>query len=189
MNARARTLLVSALMLAMPGVPAWAQEAAPTSTAAAEARRIRQEAARLEAIAAAEDRDPEPREIDFGAQLLRSFLMLGAVVVFTYLVLGKGLPRLMRLTPGGRRVMIGVETRGLVEVVDRLPLEPRRLVYVLKVGNSHFLVASAEQGMTTLAKLENEDIEAAQDAAEKAAKGSGLTSGLLGRLGKKEGQS
>lgn len=189
MIGRAGWLLLSVALLAAPTDPAWAQEALPSSTTALEARRIREESERLEAIAAAEELRPESREIDFGAQLARSFLMLAGVVLFTYLVLGKGLPRLMRLTPAGRRVMIGVESRGLIEVVDRLPLEPRRLVYVLKVGQAHYLVGSAEQGMTLLAELASEDIDAAKQLAEKAARTSGLTSGLLGRLGKKEGQS
>ena len=109
--------------------------------------------------------------------------------MFAYLVLGKGLPRLMRMTPSGRRAMFGVESRGVVEVIDRLPLEPRRVVYVLKVGQSHFLVASAEQGMSLISRLSDEDVESAKLIAERAARGSSLAGGLLGRLSKKEEQT
>lgn len=182
-------MLIAVSLLVVPANSSWAEEPPATSTVASEARRLRAESERLEAIAAADEPRPEPREMDFGAQLLKSFFMLAGVVIFTYLVLGKGLPRVMRMTPTGRRVMIGAESRGLVEVVDRLPLEPRRILYVLKVGNSHFLVGSGEQGMTTLAKLEPEDLEAAKEIADKAARSSGFAGGLLGRLGKKEEQS
>lgn len=169
--------------------PAFAQEQASSSTAAAEARRLKAEADKLEAIAESSELKSAPKELDFGAQLLRSFIVLTGVCLFAYLVLGKALPRIMRLTPSGRRAMFGVESRGVVEVIDRLPLEPRRVVYVLKVGDSHFLVGSAEQGLSTLARLANEDVEAAKLSAEKAARGSGIAGGLIGRLSKKEEQT
>lgn len=189
MRRPAGTLLFAIVLLVASLSPVFAQTPAPTSTTAAEALRLKEESDRLEAIAAAAELRPAPREIDFGAQLLRSLLVLAGVCVFAYLVLGKALPRLMRMTSSGRRAMYGVESRGVVEVIDRLPLEPRRVIYVLKVGGSHFLVGSVEQGMSMIARLSDEDVESAKAIAERAARGAGLAGGLFGRLSKKEGQT
>lgn len=189
MNARLATLTVAVVLGLSASSTVRAQAPAVSSTAAAEARRLQAESERLEAIAGETELKSAPREIDFGAQLLRSFLVLAGVCLFAYLILGKLLPRIMRLTPSGRRAMFGVESRGLVEVIDRLPLEPRRVVYVLKVGDRHLLVGSAEQGMNVLARLSEQDIAAAKLAATKTARTGGIAGGLIGRLSKKEEQS
>jgi flagellar biogenesis protein FliO len=122
---------------------------------------VRQEAERFEAQESRAKRrsDNDRVDGDFAGRLLQSFFALGAVVILIYIILGKGLPRLLQLSPTARRGMIAMPSRGLVEVIDRLPLDPRRSVYVIKVGSAYFLVGVADQGMTMLSKLDDADLE------------------------------
>ncbi len=58
------------------------------------------------------------------------------------------------LLGGGRR------RGGLLEVIARQPLEPRRSLYVVRAGTRTILVGTSELGVTMLTELEGIDAEA-----------------------------
>lgn len=49
----------------------------------------------------------------------------------------------------------------LMRVVARLPLEPRRALYLIEVAGEYFLVGAGEGGLSTLAELSPESVRAA----------------------------
>ena len=77
-------------------------------------------------------------------------LILGAAVFGVHVLL----PRLS----SGRRLSSGV-----IQVTARLPLEPRKNLYVVKVGTEYFLVGTSEAGMQCLTPLKQESVETALD--------------------------
>jgi len=98
-----------------------------------------------------------PEVPDFGAQILQGILALVAVCLLAWV----GLRLLYR-----RRLLPGAEGRaGPVRVVARLPLEPRRTLYVIDAGGKFLLVGAAEGGLATLAELDRETVERALAAA------------------------
>ncbi|MFO0727433.1 MAG: flagellar biosynthetic protein FliO [Myxococcota bacterium] len=163
-------MLGSALVLLGPRAFAAPPPAAPTSTTAAAEEAERR---RLDAVVKAyeqvepeaspghpADAAPSERPLpSFGSQLFQMVLMLGAVVAFAYLVLGKLLPRFFGMSDTGRRAMLAAPSRGVVEVVDRLPLDPRRSLIVVRVGGECFLVGLAGENMTMLSRLDDSEIE------------------------------
>lgn len=88
-----------------------------------------------------------------GWMLLRTLLVLGAVVASIYLTLNVGLRRLMGLqgaSPGRQMV---------VSVVERLPLDPKRQLFVVKAADEYLLVGGGESGLQLLSKLDTEAVE------------------------------
>jgi flagellar biogenesis protein FliO len=67
-------------------------------------------------------------------------LLFGAFLLLRYL--GRRVGGLREHSSGGR-----------LEVVDRLGLEPRRSVYVLRIGSRYVAVASTEAGMQVLMEI------------------------------------
>jgi flagellar biogenesis protein FliO len=53
---------------------------------------------------------------------------------------------------------------GPIEVCARLPLEPRRTLYIVKAANSFLLLASSEAGVQHLAALSAEECAGLQQA-------------------------
>lgn len=47
--------------------------------------------------------------------------------------------------------------KGPIEVCARMPLEPRRTLYIVKAANSYMLVASSEAGVQHLSSLSAEE--------------------------------
>jgi flagellar protein FliO/FliZ len=45
-----------------------------------------------------------------------------------------------------------------VQVIDRLPIDQRRSIMVLKIGEHFFLVGASEGGINLISKLETEEI-------------------------------
>ena len=72
--------------------------------------------------------------------LVQSLAMLGVVCVLAWLVIRYGL---RRLHPQGG-------TSKLMRVVARLPLEPRRTLYVVEVAGKTLLIGTGENGGTSL---------------------------------------
>jgi flagellar protein FliO/FliZ len=81
----------------------------------------------------------------YGELMLTSLLVLVVVCVVAWAAL-KWLGRWME----GRRVGSGVT------VVGRVPLEPRRSLYVVEAGGRRLLIGSSEGGVTLLTELEAE---------------------------------
>jgi len=98
----------------------------------------------------------EERPESFGKLLLQLVVVLGLVVGLIYLTLNFGLRRVMGLAaPGTTR-------SGIVSVVERMPLEPRVSLYVVKAGADYLLLGRTDHGLNTLHKLSSEEVERLQ---------------------------
>jgi len=101
--------------------------------------------------AAAAEAEAEPESM--GWMLIRTLLVLGAVVASIYLTLNVGLRRLMGLqgaVPGKQTV---------VSVVERLTLDPKRVLFVVKAADEYLLLGGGEAGLQLLSKLDLEAVE------------------------------
>jgi flagellar protein FliO/FliZ len=158
-----RAVVLAFIVIALPHGALATPPAPATSTQAVEsedAAKVREAADAFEATESRTKKriENERVDVDFVGRLFQSFFALAAVVVLIYIILGKGLPKVLQLSPTARRGMIAMPSRGVVEVVDRLPLDPRRSLYVVKVGAAYFLVGVGDQGMTMLSKLDESDL-------------------------------
>ncbi len=85
--------------------------------------------------------------------LIRTLFVLGAVVCSIYLTLNVGLRKLMGLQGvGGGRPSV-------ISVVERVPLDPRRTLFVLKAADEYLLVGGGEEGLQMLSKLDTAAVE------------------------------
>jgi flagellar protein FliO/FliZ len=98
---------------------------------------------------------PEEPE-SLGWSLVRTVLLLLAVLASIYLTLNVGLRRLMGLQG------VSVARKQLVTVVDRVPLDQRRVLFVLKAADEYLLVGSGEGGLQLLSKLDTQAVERIQ---------------------------
>ena len=82
--------------------------------------------------------------------LFRTLFALAIVCLLAYFILNK-----IALRFGG---LANLDTRSkntrLLQVVERLTLEPRRSLFIVKTQDQYFLVGSSEQGLQLLSKLE-----------------------------------
>lgn len=105
----------------------------------------------IDAAATATEAEAEPESM--GWMLIRTLLVLGAVVASIYLTLNVGLRRLMGLqgtAPGKQTV---------VSVVERLTLDPKRVLFVVKAADEYLLLGGGEAGLQLLSKLDLEAVE------------------------------
>lgn len=116
---------------------------------------------------------PELAELDLGWTLFRTMLVLAIVVGLAWLTLNVGLRRLLgiKAVSGGG---------GLVKVIERVALDPKRTLFVVEVAGEVLLVGGAEQSMTLLTKLNAEEV--ARLRAENAARGPVQLSPFLQKL-------
>jgi flagellar biogenesis protein FliO len=123
--------------------------AAPEPTGAARAARHADE---LDRELGAEPPAGEEQE-SVGWMLFRTLAVLGAVIASIYLTLNVGLRRLMGLqgVPMGRA--------SVVSVLERVPLDQRRTLFVLKAADEYLLVGGGESGLQLLSKLDREVVE------------------------------
>lgn len=135
-------LLVAALLCAPaasqdapPGEPPAAAELAPADPAVAPDV-PRGLTAPLE-TPAGYDPAADPGMGDFLWSFVRSMLMLGVVLALIYLVLHKGLGRLVQKTQSGRRM----------KVVERIALDQRRALYLVEVDGAEMLLAGTDGGV------------------------------------------
>ena len=105
-----------------------------------------------------------------GANLATKLVQIIISTVITcllaYLILGKLLPKILQIAPGGQRGLTAAASPGLITIIDRLAIDARRSVCVVKVNDEHFLVGMTEQSMTMLSKLDLSEIESEQIAKE-----------------------
>jgi flagellar protein FliO/FliZ len=85
--------------------------------------------------------------------LTRTLLMLGAVVGLIYLTLNVGLRKLMGLQG------VAMGRPSVVSVVERVALDQRRTLFVLKAADEYLLVGGGEAGLQLLSKLDTEAVE------------------------------
>lgn len=87
----------------------------------------------------------------YGDLLVTSLVVLGAVCVAAFVLVRV----LGRLLATGR-------ARGahLLDVVARVPLEPRRSLYVVEVAGKTLLVGTSEMGLSVLSELDGSEVKA-----------------------------
>lgn len=87
----------------------------------------------------------------YGDLLVTSLVVLGGVCVAAFLV--------VRLF--GRFLATGRVRGGhLLDVVARIPLEPRRSLYVVEVAGKTLLVGTSEMGLAVLSELDGDQVRA-----------------------------
>ncbi len=87
----------------------------------------------------------------YGDLLVTSLLVLGGVCVAAFV--------LVRLL--GRFLATGrVRGAHLLDVVARVPLEPRRSLYVVEVAGKTLLVGTSEMGLSVLSELDGGEVRA-----------------------------
>jgi flagellar protein FliO/FliZ len=86
----------------------------------------------------------------YGDLLVTSLLVLGAVCVAAYVA----------VRVFGRLIATG-RSRGahLLDVVARVPLEPRRSLYVVEVAGKTLLVGTSEMGLSVLSELDAGEVK------------------------------
>jgi flagellar protein FliO/FliZ len=99
------------------------------------------------------------------AYFLQAMVTVLAIVALAVLVLY-----------GGRRLGIG-RPSGPLELLGRLPLEPRRAVYLVRVGKVVYVLGASEGGLTRLGEMEAEAVPVSA-----AGTGSSTFAEVLGRL-------
>ena len=112
------------------------------------------------AVAAAGDAQPPPEPSPLGESLshgdddgisvamsafLRMIVVLAGVLLLAYLLLHKGLGKLNSRLTHGR----------LIRVIDRVGLEPKKVLYVIEVADHHYLIGASEAGLSHLATLDD----------------------------------
>ena len=79
--------------------------------------------------------------------VMQVLFSLAIVLAFIYVIAKFLLPRL-KLTAPGR----------IIQVVDRLMLEPQVSAYILKVGKNAWLVVTSSKSVTRIDKIEEESL-------------------------------
>jgi flagellar protein FliO/FliZ len=141
------TAAADALPIA-PQASAPAANPTPAAPAPAAAAPSASPAAHPDASAPSLD-DSAPTE-SAGYLLFKTVVVLGIVVAFIYLTLNVGARKLLKLNAPGN---------ALVKVIDRVPLDPKKSLYVLHVAGEFMLVGAAEQGLNLLCKLDPEAVQ------------------------------
>jgi flagellar biogenesis protein FliO len=86
--------------------------------------------------------DPFADLPSYGDMIRRTAYTLLAIII-AFILAAKFLPKLLgrtSLTPRGR----------LIQIIDRHPLEPRKTIYLIKVADQYFLIASTPDRIETL---------------------------------------
>jgi flagellar biogenesis protein FliO len=82
-----------------------------------------------------------------GRYVVETLVMLVAVAALVVLVLS-----------AGRRLGMG-RSGGPLELVGRLPLDGRRAVYLVRVGETVYVVGASESGLSKLGEIPKDGIE------------------------------
>jgi flagellar protein FliO/FliZ len=82
-----------------------------------------------------------------GRYVVETLVMLVGVAVLVVLVLS-----------AGRRLGVG-RAAGPLELVGRLPLDGRRAVYLVRVGETVYVVGASESGLSKLGEIPKDGIE------------------------------
>lgn len=87
-----------------------------------------------------------------GYLLFKTLVVLGIVVAIIYLTLNVGARRLLKLAPS---------SEALVQVVDRVPLDAKKTLFVVSAAGEYLLVGSTETGLNLISKLPTEQVQQA----------------------------
>lgn len=88
-----------------------------------------------------------------GWQLVKMMASLGVVLLTIYVVLNYGLRRLMGLPSGVLR------RSSVVTVLERIPLDQKKAMFVLKAGGEYLLVGGSDSGLSLICKLDAAEVE------------------------------
>jgi flagellar biogenesis protein FliO len=124
---------------------------------------------------------PDDSGPSLGWMLLRTLVVLALVVALIYLTLNWGLRKLM-----GVKGMPGAGS-GVVKVMERIPLDPKRALFVFQVADEYLLLGGGEGAVSLLAKIDRETMDKLK--AERAAKPPALSPFLLKLLSRRGGGS
>lgn len=94
-------------------------------------------------------------ELNLGWTLLRTFVVLGFVIMAIYITLNFGLRRLMGIAAVPRG-------QGVVQVVERIPLDQKRAMFVIKAAGEYLLIGGGDSALQLIAKLDPAEVEKAQ---------------------------
>lgn len=104
--------------------------------------------------------EPEPLPGGYGAALMQTLLALGAVCILAWALLRWFAQR--GLVPG-RWANLGFGGRGKLRVVERLSLDARHGLFLVRAGRRIFLVGSGEHSVSLVAELSEHDLETGAD--------------------------
>jgi flagellar protein FliO/FliZ len=164
-----RAALAICLLLSMPALAqSPAQDEALTATEAAELKRLEDIEAQYNRVLGDENADPEnpgrrsdsPTDTsDIGWGAIRAVFALGAIVLLAYLLLGKGLPKILKIEQP-------VAQRRIMQVIDRLPIDQRRSIMIIRIQDEYFLIGAAENNIQLLSKLDADGVGDALEIAQ-----------------------
>ena len=150
-----RALLLSLLV----NTVGWAQAPAPSAEPQLEAPAPTPPAP----LPTTETRRPEPEiprsepppgvgdDLDLGWTLARTMLVLAMVIGLAWLTLNVGLRRLLGIKP-----IVGTN---LVTVLERVPLDQKRSLFVVEAAGEILLVGGGEGALALISKLDRAEVE------------------------------
>ena len=108
----------------------------------------------------------------FGAQLARTSIALLLVCVAAWWL----------VRAAARRGMLGAATRGAhMTVIERVSLDPRRALHLVRVGKRVLVLGASDEGLRTLAEIPADELDLApSDAATDAATDAGAGADAAG---------
>lgn len=113
-----------------------------------------------------------------GTLLLQTAVGLGLVVSLIYLTLNVGLRKLLGIRPVGAG-------RSKVSVLERVALDQKRVLFVVRAGKEVLLVGGAEENLTLISKLDAADFPP-EEVAASGGPGLQMSPFLKKLLGRKE---
>ncbi len=93
----------------------------------------------------------EPGSESLWGAILKMFVVLALVVALAWLTLNVGLRKLLKVGPA---------QAGLVRVHERIPLEPKKSVYVVEAAGQFLLLGVGEREVTRVGELDPEKARA-----------------------------
>ena len=105
--------------------------------------------------------DPSPRsqlegeeEMSLGWTLVRTLLVLGVVVMVIYISLNFGLRKMMGLKAPG-----APSDGSVVSVVERVPLDQKRALFVVKAAGEYLLLGGTDTSLDLRGKLDGAEVD------------------------------
>lgn len=153
-------LLLASLLAAEPAAqPTRQTESAKTELAPAPAPTVAPAPAPEPALAPAIPPPDVPEEVtkaadeSMGFLLFRTLIVLGMVVMMAYVSLNWGLRKMLGLKAPS------AGTGSVLSVIERVPLDQRRSLFVVKAAGEYLLVGGSEGSLGLISKLDTAEVE------------------------------
>lgn len=98
---------------------------------------------------------PPAEDLGLGWTLIRTMVVLGIVIMAIYITLNFGLRRLMGVAAVPRG-------QAMVQVLERIPLDQKRAMFVVKAGGEYLLIGGADGALQLISKLDAKEVEKSQ---------------------------